>query len=64
MAEEGLAGQPDHDIAVLAERPQHAELVDAVERLAQDIDALRFQLVEMVHDGGKTSGNCRVAPSI
>src|SRR3546814_3582 len=49
MAEEGLAGQPDHDIACFPQRPQHRQLVDAVEGLAQDVNALRFELVEMVH---------------
>src|SRR3546814_395430 len=49
MAEKGLACQPDHDVAVFPERPQHRQLVDAVEGLAQDVNALRFELVEMVH---------------
>ena len=40
VAEERLARQPQHDVAVLAERPQDRELVDLVERLAQDVDAL------------------------
>ncbi len=50
--EERLAGEPDHDVGVLAQRPQHGQPVDAVEGLAQDVDALRFEAVEMVHGHG------------
>jgi hypothetical protein len=49
VAEECLLGQPHHDVRVLAQGPQHGQLVDAVEGLAQDVDALRFQPVEMIH---------------
>src|SRR5260221_638113 len=49
VAEERLAHHPQHDLAVLAERPQHPELVDFVESLAQDMDAARLKRVEMIH---------------
>ena len=41
---------------VLAERPEHGQLVDAVEGLAQDVDALRFQTVEMIHSAPQFRG--------
>ena len=49
LAVEGLAGQPDHYVAVLAERPQHAQAGHQGSRLAENVDALAFQPVEMVH---------------
>src|SRR5713226_6131179 len=49
MAEERLLGQPHQHIRILAKRPQHAKPIDAVERLAQDVDAFAFDGVEMVH---------------
>ena len=48
-AEEGLARQPDHDVGVLAERPQQRELLQPRKSLAENVDALRLQRVEMVH---------------
>ena len=51
MAEEGLAGEPDNDIAVLAHGPEHGQAIDAVEGFAQDVDALGFELIEMGHHG-------------
>ena len=62
MAEEGLAGEPDHDVAVLAQRPEHGQPVDAVEGLAQDVDALGFELVEMGHHGIISSFAARYVP--
>src|SRR3954453_4974305 len=52
-AEEHLARQPDHDVGVLAERPQQVDLLEAAEGFAEDIDALGLELVEMVHARGK-----------
>jgi hypothetical protein len=57
LAEERLAHQPQEDVAVLADRPQESETVDLVERLAQDIDALAFQLVEIGHFRNSTVSN-------
>src|SRR6266702_3212033 len=51
-AEERFPRQPDHDVGVLAERPQQGDLLQAAEGLAEDIDALRLELVEMVHARG------------
>ena len=42
MAEKGLSGQPEHDCAVFADRPQHAEALELAVGLAQDVDALGF----------------------
>ena len=49
VAEERLAHQPQDDVAVLAERPEDRQLVQLGEGLAQDVDALRFQRVQVVH---------------
>jgi hypothetical protein len=49
VAEKGLAGQPDHHVRILAERPQQGELLHAGERLTKDEDALRLKLVKPVH---------------
>jgi hypothetical protein len=49
VAEERLARQPQHDVAVLAERPQHGEAVQLGVGLAQHVDALRLKDVQMVH---------------
>jgi hypothetical protein len=40
LAEEGLASQPDHDVTVFAQRPQHGQPINSVEGLPQDVDAL------------------------
>ena len=50
-AEERLARQPDHHVGILAERPQQRELLQPREGFAQNVDALRLELVEMVHRG-------------
>ena len=50
MTVKRLLGEPDHDVRVLAERPQHCDLVEAVIGLAQDIDALAFEPGKMIHD--------------
>ena len=49
VPEEGLAGQPQQHRAVLADRPEHHELLELAIRLAQDVDALGFEFVEMIH---------------
>ena len=49
VAEERLAGEPEHDVAVLAERPQDRDPVELGERLAQDVDALGLEAVQVVH---------------
>ena len=48
-AEEGLARQPDHHVGILAERPQQRELLQPREGLPENVDALRLELVEVVH---------------
>ena len=48
-AEEGLARQPDHDVGILAQRPQQRQLLQPRERFAQNVDALRLELVEVIH---------------
>ena len=50
VAEERLAGEPEQDRAVLADRPQHPEVLEVGVRLPQDVHAPVFQLVEMIHD--------------
>ena len=50
-AEEGLARQPDHHVGILPQRPQQRELLQPRERLPENVDALRLELVEMVHRG-------------
>jgi hypothetical protein len=47
--EEGLAGEPDHHIGILAERPQQGETLEARKTLAEDEDALCFELAEAIH---------------
>jgi len=49
MAAEGLLGQPDHDVRVLAQRPQHPGGVDARVGLAEDVNGLRFEFVQPLH---------------
>src|SRR5436853_5559292 len=48
-SEERLACQPDHDVGVLAERPQQRDLVESRKSLAENEHALRFEFVETVH---------------
>ena len=52
VAEERLARQPQQDRRVLADRPQHAQALEVPEGLAEDEDALLFELVEVVHGAG------------
>src|SRR3989304_2141148 len=48
-AEERLAGQPQHRRRILPDRPQHREIPELAERLANDVDALVLQGIEVVH---------------
>ena len=48
-AEEGLARQPDHHVGILAERPQQRELLQPREGFAENVDALGFERVEVIH---------------
>ena len=57
MAEERLAGEPDHDIRILAEGPEHAHAVEFVKGFTQNVDTLRFQRVEMIHRAGYSVQN-------
>ena len=54
VAEERLAREPEQDRAVLADRPQHAQVLELRVRLAKDEDALTLQLVEVVHNQAGT----------
>src|SRR4030067_1053730 len=45
-AEERLAGQPQYRRRILPDRPQHREVPELAERLANDVDALVLQGVE------------------
>ena len=49
VAEERLARQPQQHGRVLADRPQHAEAFEVPERLAEDENALLFELIEVIH---------------
>ena len=46
MAEERLAGEPEQHGRVFADAPEHGEVVELVERLAEDVDALAFEFVQ------------------
>ena len=50
MSEERFARQPDHDVGVLAEGPQHCDSIDFVESLAKDENTLAFKLIQTIHD--------------
>ena len=51
MTEERLARQPEQHRAVLADRPEHHQLLELPVCLAEDVYALCFQLVQLVHEG-------------
>ena len=51
MAKERLARQPEQDGGILADAPEHGGTVELVERLAEDVHALAFELIKMVHAG-------------
>ena len=51
VPEERLAGEPQEHRGVLAHGPQHREVVEVLVGLAKDVDALVFQLSEMVVHG-------------
>ena len=42
VAKKRLARQPNHDIRVFTQGPQHGDVVEAIERLAENINALAF----------------------
>ena len=48
-AEERLARKPDHHVGIFAERPQQRDLLQPRKRLAENENALRFEIVETVH---------------
>src|SRR6516164_8523487 len=62
-AEEGLAGEPDHHVGIFAERPQQGEVPQAREGLAENEDALRFELAEAVHGRPRSSQRRRPGAS-
>jgi hypothetical protein len=49
MTAERLPRQPQHDRAVLADRPEHAELCEVGIRLAQEVHAAMLEGVEVSH---------------
>ena len=49
MAEKGFARQPQQHGGVLADAPQHGEVLELVERFAEDVDGLVFEFGEVVH---------------
>ena len=51
VAEERLLRQPQHEVAVFADRPADPDVFQLGIGLAEDVDALRFELVEVVHAG-------------
>ena len=59
MAEERLPRQPDHDIGILAQGPEHGERLNLVVGLAQDVNRLRFELGQAVHHGLVDGGAVR-----
>jgi hypothetical protein len=46
VTEEGIVREPNHDIGVLAQRPQQRDAPQSGENLAQDKNALRFEFAE------------------
>ena len=46
---ERLAGEPQQHRGVLPDGPEHAKVVESGVRLPQDVYALGFKLVEMIH---------------
>jgi hypothetical protein len=48
---EGLHRQPGEHARILADRPQHGQRLHVGIGLAQDVDAARFEFVEMIHGG-------------
>jgi hypothetical protein len=61
-AEERLAGDPDHDVVIFAERPQQCDPPQTRERLAKDEDALRFEFVKPAR--GRRSVGCAARPAV
>jgi hypothetical protein len=43
MAEKCLPGEPEQDSRVFSDTPEHGEVLEFVERLAHDVNALVFQ---------------------
>ena len=48
VAEERLAREPQQDGRVLADAPEHREVVELVERLAQDVNRLILERVQVI----------------
>ena len=53
MPEERLARQPQQHGRVLANRPEHGQVLKLVERLAHDVNALLFEFTEIIHSRKK-----------
>src|SRR5262249_54514197 len=51
VAEKSLACQPQQDRGILADAPEHGQVLEFVEGLAQDVNALVFEFGEVVHGG-------------
>ena len=49
MAEKRLARQPQQHSGIFAHRPEHGEIIEMLIGFAKDIDALVFQLTQVLH---------------
>jgi hypothetical protein len=49
VADEGLAHQMQHDVAVFANGPQHGQIFEMAKGFADNKDALGLQLVQVIH---------------
>ena len=49
VAEERFARQPQQHGRILADAPEHREVLKLVERLAQDVNALVFEFRKIIH---------------
>ena len=51
MAAEGLLGEPDEDVGILAHRPRHGDILESVLRLAKEENRLVLETFQMCHRG-------------
>ena len=50
MSEKGLTRQPEQHRAVLADRPEHAQVAKLAIGFAQQMHAFGFQFIELIHE--------------
>src|SRR5262249_60387439 len=48
-SKKGFASEPQEHGRVLPHRPQHAQMIEVFVGLAQNVDALVFQLAKVIH---------------